>query len=340
MVTPLPSSGEGSSLQERGPEKILAPGGMILTLPPSSRSSMATHPPPDHYFSDWNQFFLLIIQFKQREGHCNVPVYHIESGKKLWLWLMVQNLHHKKRTMDSARKHLLEALGVNWNLQTISHFTWNFNFLLLLQFKQREGHFRITRFHVEDGQKLGQWICDNRTKKRAGKLESEKERRLNDIGFIWNPYEEKWDTMIRALTQFKQREGHCNVSDRHIEYLDDGAAQDRLGAWLINQRVYQGRGRLDAKREKRLESLGVEWNCKRQDITEEHFDSNFDLLLAFKEREGHVRVPIRHQESANDDLGAWLGNQQSLHRHGRLELDRQKWLEVAGVTWEKRETSG
>jgi hypothetical protein len=49
-----------------------------------------------------------------------------------------------------------------------------------------------------------------------------------------------------------------------------------------------------------------------------------------------VRVPIRHQESATDHLGDWLKKQQTLHRRGALELDRQKWLEVAGVTWDSK----
>ena len=72
---------------------------------------------------------------------------------------------------------------------------------------------------------------------------------------------------------------------------------------------------------------------KRQESPEEHFDRNFDLVLAFKKREGHVRVPLKHQESgATDNLGAWLGNQRSLRRHGALELDRQKWFGAAGVT--------
>ena len=76
MVTPLHPPGACSSLKELvAPQTILAPGGMVLTLPPV-RSSMATPPRPassihpDHYCSDWDQFFQLIIQFKQREGHC------------------------------------------------------------------------------------------------------------------------------------------------------------------------------------------------------------------------------------------------------------------------------
>jgi hypothetical protein len=65
-------------------------------------------------------------------------------------------------------------------------------------------------------------------------------------------------------------------------------------------------------------------------------DWNFDLLLVFKEREGHMRVPAKHQESGADNLGAWLANQRLLYRLG-VSGDRQKWLEVAeDVTWESR----
>jgi hypothetical protein len=210
---------------------------------------------------------------------------------------------------------------------------------LLLQFRDREGHLRVPARHVEDNHKLGNWIDKQRTQKRKRKLCPEKERRLNDIGFIWDVYEAQFDTMIRALTQFKQREGHCNVSEKLIECLD-GGVKLKLGAWMKNQRAQrarQGRGALGATtREKLLESMGVKWNNQRQEIGIDQalFDRNFDLLMVFNEREGHVRVPNQHQESANDHLGYWLKNQRSLHRNGLLELDRQKWLEVAGVTWE------
>jgi hypothetical protein len=175
-----------------------------------------------------------------------------------------------------------------------------------------------------------------RGKQINGELRPESERRLNEIWFIWNASEGKWDAMSRALTQFKQREGHCNVFVKHIEYLDHGGGKlNKLnpGGWLAYQRILQGRGKLDAKKAELLESLGVKWIVNFQ----EDLDWNFDLLLVFKEREGHVRVPAKHQESGADNLGAWLANQRLLYRPGRLELDRQKWLEVAeDVTWESR----
>jgi hypothetical protein len=126
----------------------------------------------------------------------------------------------------------------------------------------------------------------------------------------------KWDAMFGALAQFKQRAGHCDISKQHVEHLDGGAAKDKLRAWLMNQRLHQGCGTLDAKREKQLESLGVKWSCKRQDITEKHIDSDFDLLLQFKEREGHLSVPSNH-DKRGQNLKGWISGQQGQKKPGR-----------------------
>ena len=49
---------------------------------------------------------------------------------------------------------------------------------------------------------------------------------------------------------------------------------------------------MDDQKEKRLESLGVTWRSdKNPETASDRFDRNFDLLVAFQEREGHVRVP-------------------------------------------------
>jgi hypothetical protein len=209
---------------------------------------------------------------------------------------------------------------------------WEFNFHLLLQFRDREGHLRVPRSHDEDGRKLGCWIQRNRARERRGTLPLDEKRRLNEIGFIWNSQIGRSDTMVRALIQFKEREGMCHIPDKHMEYLD--GTKINLGLWLKGQRYQQGCGKMDPKREKRLESLGVKWSQNHKEISDEHFDRNFDLLLRFQEQEGHVRVPIKHQENLFGNLGFWLAKQRSLHRRRLLELDRQKWLEVAGVTWE------
>jgi hypothetical protein len=343
MMTPTPSH-LGVAYSVPPPTIVTTPGGMSLNLsrrphhagprppgrPASSKPLKASKTAKKNlHFPDWGEFYPLLVQFKEREGHCAVPLKHSESGKKIGFWLMVQKIHRKTGMISNERRHLLESLGVKWKFQVS---TWDFNFLLLLQFRDREGHVRIPVRHVEDGQRLGVWVRMHRDHRNSGTLCPEKERRLNEIGFIWKAHDGKYDTMCRALAQFKEREGHCGVSETHIEHLD-GGVKLKLGTWLVNQRLYRARGILDAKKMERLDRMGIQWNTNRQEVSEEFFDRNFDLLLVFQEREGHVRVPLKHQERGNNNLGAWLATQRSLRRHGLLELDRRKWLEVAGVEW-------
>jgi hypothetical protein len=359
MVTPLfllprpPGAAVGSSLlEQQGPPTSIVttttPGGMSLHLSPPRIGRL-----PNNQVWDFN--FQLLLKFQQREGHMRVPVLHVEDGHKLGNWIRANRAQQKAGTLSLERVHRLHKVGFAWdgNVANITAFAqlkeqlrptlpaansqagrWNVYFLLLLQYRDRQGHIRVPTQHVEDGQELGSWISMQRYQKRLGTLPSERERRLHEIGFTWSANDGKWETMIRGLIQFKQREGHCHVSNIHVEHMD-GGVKLKLGVWLKKQRHHRGRGRVETKIVwKKLESIGVTWNNRILELGEAQWDRNFDLLLVFKEREGHVRVPTKHQESVGDQLGRWLKDQRSLYRHGALELDRQKWLEVAGVTWE------
>jgi hypothetical protein len=307
---------------------------MMLSSPPARPVSSIN---PDQYNSDWDQFFQLLVRFSCREHHCNVPVQHLEFGKNLWVWLMVQKLHGKKGTLDSFRKRLLEYLGVDWNLQVS---LWDLNFLLLLQYRDREGHMRIPRRHSEDGQQLGAWICKQRVRQnKAGTLfDLEKERRLNEIGFIWKGHEEKWEIMFMALAQYKRREGHLRVPTRHVE---DG---QKLGDWITLHRAKKKAGTLAFERERRLSEIGFIWEGHHR-----KWDTMFRALMQFQQREGHMKVPRRHIEhidhhcntdqheyqfgAVKDQLGAWLINQRLFHARGTLDAKRRERLESVGVKW-------
>ncbi|MEN9851908.1 MAG: hypothetical protein RL128_2071 [Pseudomonadota bacterium] len=42
-------------------------------------------------------------------------------------------------------------------------------------------------------------------------------KRLNDIGFVWDPVADEWEAGFAKLEQFRTREGHCRVPAGHIE---------------------------------------------------------------------------------------------------------------------------
>jgi hypothetical protein len=55
-------------------------------------------------------------------------------------------------------------------------------------------------------------------------------KRLNDIGFVWDPIADEWEVGFAKLEQFKAREGHCRVPANYIE------GDFKLGLWVAAQR--------------------------------------------------------------------------------------------------------
>ena len=136
---------------------------------------------------------------------------------------------------------------------------WEKGFAALCKFHAREGHCCPPRNHVEDTFRLGLWVTNLRTRK--GLLPLERERRLDAIGFIWEPRGHKWEQGFIALLRFKRREGHCCVPQLHVE------GNYRLGNWVSTQR--KDRKTMSAERFTRLNKMGFVWSAEVKGTTAE-----------------------------------------------------------------------
>jgi hypothetical protein len=64
-------------------------------------------------------------------------VLHTEDGIKLGQWVATQRHLKTKEKLDPDRQKILEEIGIHWELLTA---TWENMYVLLKQFKKREGH--------------------------------------------------------------------------------------------------------------------------------------------------------------------------------------------------------
>ena len=133
--------------------------------------------------------------------------------------------------------------------------------------------------------------------------------------------------MYDLLVQYRDREGHSDVPQRHEE---DG---EKLGRWLMNQRRAHTTGKLEADREKQLNSIGVSWGLRS-----DRWDQMYDLLVQFNKREGHPNAPARYEEDGKN-LGYWLANQRQSRKKGTLQADRFEKLDNLGVAWQAKATA-
>jgi len=267
----------------------------------------------------WNEMFNLLKDFEEREGHCNIPFFHIEDGKNLSTWLYTQRAQKKRGELDAFCEKRLEDVGIVWD---VFSECWEDGYRLLVKFQQREGHLNVPTRHIEGGARLGQWLNQQRQRKKKGTLDKSIEQPLEDLGVAWNFYSELWEKNYLLLIKFRKREGHSNVPSSHIE------GSTSLGMWLDLQRQKKKRGKLDKRCEKKLKDVGIVWQ-----LLSERWENYYRLLLKFQQREGHSNVPSKHKEDGTR-LGTWLCRQAQKKKKGTLDGSREKKLVDVGVVWD------
>jgi superfamily II DNA or RNA helicase len=258
----------------------------------------------------WEQNFAALQKFRKREGHCHVPESHQADGLKLGMW--VANQRWRKDRLTPDRLIRLNSLGFSWDLIAEQ---WEENFAALQKFRKREGHCRLKLGHEEDGLKLGLWVSAQRSIK--DRLTPARIKRLNLLGFNWDPRAEQWEENFAALQSFRKREGHCVVKRCKVDGL-------KLCHWVSNQRM--AKDRLTPDQLKRLNLLGFNWDPRA-----EQWEESFAALQKFRKRESHCRVP-RSQQVDGLKLGVWVRVQRSIK--DKLTPDQLKRLNSLGFSWD------
>ena len=62
------------------------------------------------------------------------------------------------------------------------------------------------------------------------------------------------------------------------------------------------------------------------------WNSNFELLKQYKDREGHCIAPHSHQEDGKH-LGHWLSTQRKDKAKETLDIDKENCLTAIGIVW-------
>jgi Helicase associated domain len=60
----------------------------------------------------WERGFISLLQFKRREGHCHVPIFHREGTYRLGSWVSTQR--RNRNELPAERKARLNKIGFVW----------------------------------------------------------------------------------------------------------------------------------------------------------------------------------------------------------------------------------
>lgn len=137
---------------------------------------------------------------------------------------------------------------------------------------------------------------------------------------------DSWGLWIKALKQYKAREGDCLVPANHIEILKDGSKL-RLGNWVQSVRQSKkgnGKSLLTPERIEQLNDLGFVWN------RESGFEKFYKYVLLYKEKYGYVNI-----KSKDEIDGYRIGDMYSTviqdYKKGKLTEEQVQRLKNIGV---------
>lgn len=216
---------------------------------------------------------------------------------------------------------------------------WNKMYRRLVVYKESNGDCffpRGTSEHHPDPEmrELGSWV--KRQRRVASHLKWTRKIALDRVNFIWNANEATWSSRYQELLAFKEEHGHSHVPTKY------GPPPHHFAVWCQTQMQQLGkwhtegeRSQLTAERVKLLEEVGLARKYGKRLTWEE----SFKKLMEFKEKHGHMVVPIHSEE--HSALRLWIVTQRSQYKYQKagkkiasaLTPERIKLLEDNGFKW-------
>ena len=265
----------------------------------------------DPHAEYWEEAFRKLEEFRESEGHCRVPQRHLAGEVGLGAWVSLQR--QKKHKLSKEHVSRLDRLGFSWDPRTDQ---WENAFALLQDYLKNEGHCNVPPNVTIDGVRLGAWVSTQRQIK--SELTPDRIKRLDSLGFSWDPFSEKWEQSYTALIKFYHREGHCRVTQSHAE------SGINLGRWVNGQR--QNKKKLSQEQITRLKSIGFSW-----DPHTDQWEEGFNKLKKFKVTNGHCDV-VQSLVVDGFRLGGWAARQRMTKKI--LSVDCISRLDSIGFSWD------
>ena len=215
---------------------------------------------------EWETMYRRALAFYQQHGHLRVSKTRGASEDyKLGQWLSTQRRNYHTGTnslFTEERIRKLEGIGMVWDASIDPQAVWEDWYCTAKKFYWEHGHLSPT-----EG-RLRTWILAQRAAKKGkrGCLSPELVRRLEQIGMVWSPMEEKWNRMYRCAKEYYRIHQMLNIPCTYV--TEEG---ERLGQWIASQRSgYKnllaglhggGRNVITPEHVEQLNRIGMIWDA-------------------------------------------------------------------------------
>ncbi len=214
-------------------------------------------------------------------------------------------------------------------LEETNAVPWEEWFAEMAAFREEHNNCLVPHgYKTSNGHSLWHWVEKVRRDYAEGKVSDEQFQRLDELHFIWDMEDLRWEIGFAALQNFYDEYGHCIVPKGYL-------GKDKkfpLWLWVATQRDYDGVYPRDKFH--RLDALNFVWN-----IREYEWERAFGQLEVYKAQNGDCLVPEKYIVDGDLDLGAWVTKQRADLHFNFLSQDKMQRLNDIGFSWAAKEGS-
>ncbi|MGV9884903.1 Helicase associated domain protein [Streptomyces sp. NPDC003006] len=224
----------------------------------------------------------------------------------------------------APRDPVMVADWVSFNVIDTERQDWARGWAALKKFTERERHARVPYGHKEGPTPLGQWVAEQRRAYGAGQMSGQRARRLEQLGMVWSPADERFQENLEAAkAYYAQHRTLC--APRSATMLDKP-----LGMWLANLRRP---GALEGHPEWKtaLEAVDEDWNPEWPAEWQRHYAALRELVADEEGQAGAVEV-LPGFTVHGMDIGKWLAVQRKPAVWQALTDGQRGRLEQLGIT--------
>jgi superfamily II DNA or RNA helicase len=259
-------------------------------------------------------------RFFGEHAHLRVPLDYVDqTGFALGRWLSGARQRRRQESLRRTVVRELDELGMVWDMLDDE---WQRAIAAARMYRAEHGDLRVpARYRTPNGFPLGQWISVRRLNR--DRLSASRTRQLDDLGMVWDPFGEDWETGLSAARRFHDEHRHLRVRASYV--TEDGF---KLGEWVAARRYAGNKGRLAESRVKELDALGMVWYPREED-----WERGLAAARAFHASHGNLNVPNSLVTEDGVRLRAWLQARAKEASHGKLASSRRSALDDLDPQW-------
>lgn len=273
--------------------------------------------------TDWHGTAVAVGLHLAETGAYPSPSAHDAAERRLATWLRTQRRAEASGRLSPERLAWLELNLPSWRRPADEG--WDDTVAAVAGFVAETGRFpREAAYGEPFERRLAGWLRRQREAAADDRLDDERRRALDDAVPGWlDPAAARWTRTARRLAGWVA--AHDRLPAKHAA----DPLERRLGEWLAGQRRLAAAGSLPPARAARLDRSVPSWR-ERPDAA---WRMRLDELLAFTAAAG--RAPARTADAGDEErrAAAWLAEQRTAARAGRLSDARRALLDASVVGW-------